>query len=417
MPVFEYKGLNAKGKPKKGLIDADSTRTAKERLKREGVFIQSIRQSNKSSNSSSSGDDSGKFLSKEVDVLAFFRTVSQQEVTIMTRLFSNLVGAHITVIESLTAIIDQIENPQFKKILSQIREDVNEGASLSEAMAKYPKLFSPLYTNMVKAGESSGSLEIVMNRLADFTEHQFELRAKVRGAMTYPIVMLFFALFVIGILFVVVIPKMTAIFEDANITLPLSTRLLMAGSQFAADYWYLIIAGIVGFIFGFRKWKNTEKGRERWDRIRLRAPLFGDLTRMVAVSRFSRTLGTMLSSGVPLLTAMDIVKNILENVVLVKVIEKAREEVKEGESIAIPLRNSKEFPPIVTHMIAIGEKSGELETMLEHISKTYDIQVESKLTTMTSLLEPLMIIVMGIVVVFIVMSILLPIMQINQSIG
>jgi len=416
MPVFEYKGVTAQGKPKKGLIDAENARNAKERLKREGVFIQDIKQTNKDA-SSSSATGGNRLLSKEIDLLSFLRKVSQQEVTIMTRLFANLVGAHIPIVDALTAIIDQVENPQFKKVLSQVREDVNEGTSLSDSMAKFPKIFTPLYTNMVKAGESSGSLNIVMERLADFTEHQFQLRSKVRGSMTYPVIMLIFAVMVIGVLFVVVIPKITTIFEDAKIALPIQTRILIGISQFVADFWYLIIILFGIGIYSFRKWKNTKTGRLRWDKFRLRVPLFGELNIMIAVSRFSRTLGTMLSSGVPLLTAMDIVKNILGNVILVNVIEKAREEVREGESIAVPLRNSKEFPPIVTHMIAIGEKSGELEEMLEHISRTYDVQVESKLNTLTALLEPAMIIFMGIVVVFIVMSVLLHIMKINQSVG
>jgi len=415
MPVFEYKGVNAQGKVKKGLVDAENVRNAKERLKREGVFIQDIRQTNKEAAAGSEGGN--KLLSKEIDIFSFLRTVSQQEVTIMTRLFANLVGAHIPVVDALTAIIDQVENPQFKKVLSQVREDVNEGSSLSEAMSKFPKIFTPLYSNMIRAGESSGSLNIVMNRLADFTEHQFALGSKVRGAMTYPVIMLIFAFLVIGVLFVVVIPKITTIFEDAKIALPIQTRLLIGISEFVAGYWFLILPMIGFIIYGFKRWKNTKTGRMRWDRFKLHVPLFGELNIMIAVSRFSRTLGTMLSSGVPLLTAMDIVKNILGNVILVDIIEKAREEVREGESIAVPLRNSKEFPPIVTHMIAIGEKSGELEEMLEHISRTYDVQVESKLNTLTALLEPAMIIFMGIVVVFIVMSVLMPIMQINQSVG
>lgn len=429
MPVYEWKGIDAKGKNKKGIIDADTPRGAKEKLKKKGIFLSSLtegkaggaarpgRARRGSAQTEEADSKSGSFLSREIDFGRYFQRVSQAEVAIITRLFSNLIAANIPIVDSLTAIIDQVENEQFKKVLSHIREQVNEGTSLSDSMAEHPKLFPPLYTNMVRAGESSGSLDIVMDRLADYTENQMALRTRLRGAMTYPIIMMIFALGVVAILFVLVIPKITKIFQEAQVVLPLSTQILIGISHFVSEYWYLIIAMTIGAIMLFRRWKNTEKGRDRWDRILLKMPIIGDLVRMVAVSRFARTLSTLLSSGVPLLTAMDIVKNILDNRVLVKVLEEARDNIREGESIAQPLRRSGEFPPIVTHMIAIGEKSGQLEEMLGHVSKNYDVQVESKINALTSLLEPFMIVMMGVVVSFIVLSILLPILQINQQLG
>ena len=417
MPVYEWKGLDAKGKAKKGIVDVESPRAARERLKREGIFLSELREANSDAEEDSGAKSGGGLLSREVNFAKYFQRVTQADVTIMTRLLANLIGANIPMVESLTAIIDQVDNPQFKRILSQIRERVNEGTSLSDAMADHPKLFPPLYTNMIRAGESSGSLDIVLERLAEFTEKQMALRSKISGAMTYPLIMMLFSFVVVGILFVVVIPKIQAIFEGAKVTLPITTRILIGISSFVSGYWWLIIIMFAGAIYMFRRWKNTEKGRAKWDRWLLDAPLIGELVRMIAVGRFARTLSTLLSSGVPLLAAMDIVKNILDNVVLVKVLEIAREEIREGESISQPLRRSGEFPPIVTHMIAIGEKSGQLEEMLGHVSKNYDVQVESRLQALTSLLEPLMIIVMGIVVAFIVLSILLPILQINQQLG
>ncbi|RJO65676.1 MAG: type II secretion system protein GspF [Myxococcales bacterium] len=419
MPVFEWKGLDEKGKPKKGILDSDSARTAKERLKKQGVFLTEIREAAASGSSSASGGaaQSGSLLSRQIDFKRYFQTVSQQEVAIITRLLANLIAANIPIVESLTAIVDQVENEQFKTVLSKIREAVNEGSSLSDAMAQYPKLFPPLYTNMVRAGESSGALDVVMDRLADYTESQMTLRTKIRGAMTYPVIMMLFAIIVVGILFVFVIPKISKIFEDAKIALPFTTRILIAASEFAASYWWLILAALVGAWIGFGRWRKSKNGRPAWDRFVLHAPVFGELVRMVAVSRFARTLATLLSSGVPLLAAMDIVKNILNNTLLMQVLEKARDDIREGESIAKPLKASGEFPPIVTHMIAIGEKSGQLEEMLNHVSRNYDVQVESKLGALTSLLEPVMIIVMGLVVTFIVLSILLPILQINQQLG
>jgi len=417
MPVFEWKGIDAKGKNKKGITDAETIRIAKEKLKKSGLFLTSISAAKAGATATDGGSSEGGLLSKEVDFKKYFQKISQSEVAIMTRLLSNLFGANIPVVDSLTAIIDQVENEQFKKILSQIREEVNEGTSLSEAMAKFPKLFPPLYTNMVKAGESSGSLEIVMDRLAEYTENQMALRSKLSGAMTYPAIMMIFAVLVVGILMVFVIPKITKIFEDANITLPLATRALIGFSDILASYWYLFVVLFIGLYFLFRRWKNSKKGQRRWDKWMLKAPIFGDLTRMIAVSRFAKTLSTLLASGVPLLSAMDIVKNILDNVVLIKVLEEARVAIREGESIAVPLKRSGEFPPIVTHMIAIGEKSGQLEEMLTHVSKNYDVQVDSKLNALASLLEPLLIIAMAVVVTFIVLSILLPILQLNQQLG
>jgi general secretion pathway protein F len=422
MPVYEWKGIDEKGKNKKGIIDAETPRSAKDKLKKRGVFITSISEGKSggvtaTAKQRNENGESGGLLSRQVDIAKYFQRVKQADIAIITRLFANLITANIPIVESLTAIIDQVENEQFKKVLSHIREQVNEGSSMSDAMAEYPKLFPPLYTNMVRAGESSGSLDVVMDRLADYTENQMAMRSRLRGAMTYPIIMMIFAVGVVGILFVLVIPKITKIFEEARVSLPLSTQILIGISEFVSAYWYLIIMGTIGIIMFFRKWKNSPKGRDRWDRFVLKVPIAGELVRMIAVSRFSRTLSTLLSSGVPLLTAMDIVKNILDNRVLVKVLEEARENIREGESIAQPLRRSGEFPPIVTHMIAVGEKSGQLEEMLGHVSKNYDVQVESKINALTSLLEPFMIVVMGIVVSFIVLSILLPILQINQQLG
>ncbi len=419
MPVFEWKGIDAKGKNKKGILDADTTRSAKEKLKRKGIYLTELKEASSGSTVSAGGikDQPAGMLSRQIDFKKYLQRVTPSDVAIVIRLLSNLIGAGIPIVESLTAIIDQVENESFKSILSQIRDRVNEGMSLADSMAEFPKLFPPIYVNMVRAGESSGSLEVVMDRLAEYSENQMALRSKISGAMTYPIVMLIFAVVVVAILFIVVIPKITKIFEEAKVTLPLSTRLLIGMSEFVASYWWLLFMLAIGAVILFRKWKRSKKGRVKWDRFVLGAPIFGELVRMIAVSRFSTTLATLLSSGVSLLTAMDIVKNILDNSILVKVIEEAREDIREGESIAQPLKRSGEFPPIVTHMIGIGEKSGQLEEMLGHVSRNYDVQVESRLAAMTSLLEPVMIMVMGVVVSFIVLAILLPILQINQQLG
>lgn len=413
MPVFEWKGIDAAGKKKKGLVDAENVRQAKDKLKRGGVFLTDIGEAGQEG--LTAGGAKRSTLSRKIDLSRWISPVSASEVVVVTRLMANLIAANIPMVETLTAIVDQVDNPEFKKILSQIRERVNEGSSLSDSMAEHPKLFPPIYTNMIRAGESSGALDIVMNRLADYSEAQQALRGKITSAMFYPILMFVFAILVVGVLFTVVIPKLSMIFEHARITLPLSTRILIGLSTFVSHFWWLIILAIVGGVYSFRKWKSSPKGREKWDAYLLRAPLFGGVVRIIAVSRFARTLSTLLSSGVPLLTALDIVKSLLDNKVLEKVLEDTRSEIKEGESIAVPLKRSGQFPPIVTHMIAVGEKSGQLEEMLNHVSRTYDIQVENRINALTSLITPLMTIMMGLIVAFIVVSVLLPIMQINQS--
>jgi general secretion pathway protein F len=304
-----------------------------------------------------------------------------------------------------------------KRIVSDVKQRVNEGASLADAMAAHPKAFSTLYVNMIRAGESSGALETVLVRLADFTESQARLRSKVLGTLTYPAAMLLIGATIMTILFTVVIPKMTRIFEDAQVTLPWTTRGLIAFSTFIANYWWAALAATVLAIVLFLRWRKTPAGRAVWDRWVLNVAIFGPLVRQIAIARFARTLSTLLRSGVPLLTALDIVKNILGNVRLSGVVEEARAAIQEGESIAAPLRRSGEFPPLVYHMVAIGERSGALEEMLTNVASAYEAQVETRVSALTSLLEPLMIVGMGVVVAFIVFSILMPILQINNLAG
>ena len=294
-----------------------------------------------------------------------------------------------------------------------VKQKVNEGASLADALREHPKVFSELYVNMIRAGESSGALDVVLVRLADFTESQALLRNKIIGAMLYPAIMVVVGIAIVGILFVVVIPKVTKIFDDMNVTLPWTTRILIGVSSFARDYWYVVLVAIPALVFGLRRFVRTARGRAWWDRTKLGAPVFGELIRMLSLSRFAKTLATLLASGVPLLTAMDIVRNIVSNTLLADVIDKARDAIREGESIAAPLRRSGQFPPLVYHMIAIGERSGQLEEMLQNVARSYEAQVEMRVGALTSLLEPVMIVAMGGGVAFIVFSILMPIMQLN----
>ena len=417
MPVFEYSGLTEAGKSVRGVKDAESRKALRVVLRKDGIFLTDVRNADGATVVPSGATPqvlSGQGLSREVDLSAIFGSrVSAQDLAIATRQLATLIGAGITLPESLTALVEQVEHPRLKKILGLVRQRVNEGASLADALADHPRVFSTLYVNMIRAGESSGALDVVLVRLADFTEAQAALRNKLIGAMLYPAIMVLVGIAIVGILFVVVIPKVTKIFEDMNVALPWTTRILIAASSFARDYWYALAIAIPLAIYGLRRWLKTPKGRAWWDRRQLSLPIFGPLLRMLAISRFAKTLGTLLSSGVPLLTAMDIVKNIVHNSLLAGVIESARDAIREGESIAAPLKRSGQFPPLVHHMIAIGEKSGQLEEMLHNVARSYDSQVEIRVTALTSLLEPIMIVVMGVGVAFIVFSILMPIMQLN----
>jgi general secretion pathway protein F len=411
VPVFEFTGLTEAGKNVRGIRDAESSKVLRQILRKDGVYLTEAR----AAEAGAVAGEQKTGLGREVEVGALFGLtgVSAQDLAIATRQLATLIAAGIPLVEALTALVDQVEQPRLKRILGSVKQKVNEGSSLADALGEHKKVFSDLYVNMIRAGESSGALDVVLVRLADFTEGQALLRNKIIGAMLYPAIMMVVGIAIVGILFVVVIPKVTKIFEDMNVTLPWTTRSLIAVSQFARDYWYVLLVGLPALAYGARRWVRTARGRAWWDRTQLRAPIFGHLLRMLAISRFAKTLATLLASGVPLLTAMDIVRNIVSNTLLSDTIEKARDAIREGESIAAPLKRSGQFPPLVYHMIAIGERSGQLEEMLRNVAKSYESQVEMRVSALTSLLEPVMIVAMGGGVAFIVFSILMPIMQLN----
>jgi general secretion pathway protein F len=411
VPVFEYTGLTEAGKNVRGIRDAESSKVLRQILRKDGVYLTDAR----AAEAGAVVGEQKTGLSREVDIPAMlgFAGVSSQDLAIATRQLATLIAAGIPLVEALTALVDQIEQPRLKRIMGVVKQKVNEGASLADALREHPKVFSELYVNMIRAGESSGALDVVLVRLADFTESQAQLRNKIIGAMLYPAIMVVVGIAIVGILFVVVIPKVTKIFDDMNVTLPWTTRILIGVSSFARDYWYVVLVAIPALVFGLRRFVRTARGRAWWDRTKLGAPVFGELIRMLSLSRFAKTLATLLASGVPLLTAMDIVRNIVSNTLLADVIDKARDAIREGESIAAPLRRSGQFPPLVYHMIAIGERSGQLEEMLQNVARSYEAQVEMRVGALTSLLEPVMIVAMGGGVAFIVFSILMPIMQLN----
>jgi general secretion pathway protein F len=405
MAVFEFRGVvAASGKAIRGVRDAENPKVLRAALRREGILL-----------TLATEEAVAKSKAKrDIDLLKWFRRIGSADIAVLTRQLATLVKAGIPLVESIGALVDQVEKDELKRVLTVVREKLNEGTSFAKALEQHPRAFPPIYVNMVAAGEASGTLEQVLERLADFMEGQARLRSKVSAALAYPVLMAGIGILLISVLMVAVVPKVTAIFESLDRALPWYTQLLIAVSNFAAGYWWLILMLLGGGIWWFRRWKKTPEGRMKWDTFCLKAPIFGRLIQMLSVARFAKTLSTLLAAGVPLLKAMDIVKNVLDNALLEKVVQEATGSIREGESIADPLRRSGQFPPIVTHMIAVGEKSGALEQMLESVADAYDAQVETNVQAHTSLLEPLMIVIMGSAVRFIAFSIMMPLIQMND---
>jgi general secretion pathway protein F len=406
MAVYAYKGLDTRGKAVKGVRDADNAKALRGLLKRDGILATEVLEQSEAS----------RKASRDIDFRGLFRRVSTMDVAIATRQLSVLLRSGVPLVEALSALIDQLDHPDLKTAFTETRNQVNEGTNLADAMKAHPKVFPTLYVNMIAAGEASGTLEEVLARLAEFFDDQTRLQSKVRGALAYPAVMAVVVVLILFLMMSVVVPKVTAIFENFNQALPWYTSLLIWVSDLFSNYWWLLGALLGGGIYWFRRWRNTENGRKKWDIFVLEVPLFGPLLTMVAVTRFARTLATLLASGVPVLTAMDITRNVLGNTELMRVVENARTSVREGEGIAKPLREGGRFPPIVTHMIAVGEQTGQLEEMLIHVADAYDQQVEVRVGAMTSILEPLMIVVMGVIVGGIAFAILMPLLQLNEMI-
>jgi general secretion pathway protein F len=404
MAVYAWRGINAAGKDVKGIDDADSPKGLRIALRKQGVLVTQLEEE-----AAATRRDA-----RNISFKRLFAGVSQTDLALMTRQMATLLKAGIPLVEALDALIEQTEKEDLRNALTNTRDKVNEGTAFNVSLHAHPKIFGDLYVNMVAAGEASGNLDVVLARLADVLEAQARLKSKVSSALAYPIVMTVMSFLVVAVMMTVVVPQVSAIFEDFGQVLPWYTRALMFVSTAFTDYWFLLIGGGVGIYYGFRKWLRSEEGRKQWDLIMLSAPLVGPLTTKVACARFARTLSTLLSSGVPVLQALEITRNVLGNTELMRVVSDAREAIREGESIAKPLAQSKRFPPIVTHMIAIGERSGELEAMLENVADAYDQQVDAQVATMTSLLEPLMILIMGGINGGITAAILVPLMQMNE---
>jgi len=412
MPVWAYKGLDNRGKMVSGARDADSPKALRAALRRDGVIVTDI---NEAKAGKAAVASRGKGLNREVDLGGLVKRIKRTDVAAFTRQFSTLLHAGIPLAEALGALFEQTDNARFQTVVGELRTRVNEGSSLADALAKYPKVFEDVYVSMVRAGETAGNLDDVLARLADFMEGQAKLRSRVIGALIYPAIMTLVGGVIMAILMIAVVPQIVELFEDMEQQLPWNTELLIWVSHFVGHYWYIHIVVWPALFYALFRWTRSSAGRPKWDALKLRLPIVGGLVRQIAIARFTRALGTMLSAGVPILRAFDICKSLLGNHVLMKVVESAREEIQQGASIALTLKKSKQFPGLVTHMIAVGERAGQLEEMLGNIADAYTLEVDMKLTRLTSILEPLMIVGMGGAVGFIVFSILMPIMQMNPG--
>jgi general secretion pathway protein F len=404
MPIFEYRGLNKKGSDVKGFIDADNVRTARTKLKKDGIFVTDIK-------------DKKKAPAKKKSALSIGKGgVPVKDLALMTRQLATLVKANIPLVDALNAVAEQTEHPALSMAIADCKNQVNEGSPFHKALSKYPHIFSKIYLSMAEAGEASGALDTILMRLAQFLEAAADLRQKLSAALTYPIIMLIVVMGVMLGLFTFVIPQIVKIFEGfPELTLPWYTQVVIYVSDVFVAYWWIILGLLAISYFLFFSWKKTPTGAAQWDAISLKIPLFGPVVRMVAVARFTRTLATLLVGGVPMLQALEIVKNVVDNDVIAKAIEEARSNISEGESIAGPLKKSEQFPPLVIHMVNIGEKTGDLDNMLTQVSDAYEFQVSAKIQSMTSLINPIITIIMGFIIFIVVISVVIPMMDLTAG--
>lgn len=406
MPIYTYKGYDvATGANRKGKIEAESVKSARARLRqKEKIIVSDIKE-----------EASLKGMTKKGQANLFSARVALSDLSVMTRQFATLMAAHVPLDESLKALAAQVDNKVLASTLSAVKDKVSEGISLAEASREYPGVFNQLYVNMVRAGESSGKLDIVLERLAQFLEEQNKARGQVLSAITYPAVMILASSGLIAFLFMSIVPKLQKVFDSLRVVLPWYTKMCIGISAALQNYWYLFVLVGVGGYFGFLAWVKSPEGREKYDRWVLKIPVFGGIIMRMMVARFTKTLSTLLNSGVPIVQALEITKNVITNSYIADVIENAKIAVQEGQSLGRTIERSNRFPALVTQMIMTGERTGELESMLGHVAIAYDAEVERKIEAMISLIEPAMIIVLGGITVVVVFSLMIPMLSVMNN--
>jgi general secretion pathway protein F len=408
MPVYEYQALDAKGKSTTGIIDADGAQAARQKIRGMGQFPVNVKEV--------TGSD-GSRETKKIAFSGLFQRVTPAQVSLWTRQLATLTGAGFPLVSALTTLVSQSKTQGFTKIVARVKDSIVEGNSFASALTLYPSVFSQIYINMVRAGETSGTLEIVLQRLADIMEKQQELKSRIQTAMAYPILMTVIGTLVLFFLMTFVVPNITTIFEDMNQALPAPTRFLIGASDLFKQYWWVLVILLVGAVVALKAFRKTDRGLATTDRLLLRVPVAGSLLRRIAVARFARTLASLLENGVTMLPALEIVRNVTGNVVISRLIENASGEVEKGQGLGLSLAAGKVFPDLAVQMVQVGEQSGELETMLYKVADVYENEVQASIMSMMAMLEPVMILVMAVVVLFIVLSICLPIFEMNQLVG
>lgn len=424
MPIYEYKAFASGGAVKSGIVDADSERDARAKLRRDNLLVSKLTETRggrriKGAKGTKSKDKKSGAMAQVLAARAASQGPGAREtdiVSAMTRQLATLLGSGIALNEALTALVDQAEQRKVESLCRELREEIQQGSNLADALAKHPGWFTPLYVNMVRAGQASGNLDSVLTRLADYLQGQRALRRKIVGALTYPMMMIGIGLIVVTILLAKVVPEITKMLLDQDKELPPSTKVLVGLSDFFKQWWWAVFLGIAILSFIFERiYKKGAEGRLRIDRTLLKTPVLGDLLRKAAVARFTRTLATLLQSGVPVIQSLDITKSVVGNRVIADATDHIKERVVEGADIATPLKKTGVFPTTVGYMVAVGEQSGELEQMLDRIAGAYDEEIEVAAERFTSLLEPIMIIILAGMVGYIVFAIVVPILELSQS--
>ncbi len=426
MPIFEYKAITSSGKSRKGIVDADTPRDARSKLRGDHMHVTEMwevvdkKKSKKKGKSAEKnvrksrkpGKKTGGLLSMEIEL--FQPTISTRDLATFTRQFSTLLRSGIQLADALNALVEQCSSPHLERVLRNVKEEITSGNNLAEAMAKHPRFFSDLYVNMVKAGEASGRLDLVLLRIADYLQKQASLKGKVLAAITYPAIMVVVGLAVVIFLMSYVVPKITEILEERGGELPFITEVMKGISDFTAAYWiYMLVVTIIGGLV-LKGLIGTDAGRLKFDTILLRLPLFGNLFSKQAISRFALTFSTLLKSGLPALDSLKIVALVVNNARLTQVINDIHTRIIEGADIATPIKKSKVFPPMVGYMVSVGEQSGQLEEILDRIAESYEEELDLSIQRLTSLIEPIIIILLAVVVGFIIAAVLLPLLDFSS---
>jgi len=398
MPTtFTYKVRDGGGSLLNGQIDGDNLTMVANKLRQTGYIVIELKE---------------KSLAKRDINLPFGNKVKSKDLTVFSRQFATMINAGLSLTKCLAILAEQTESKPLKAVTSEVLKDVEQGKGLSDAMAKHPKIFPPIYINLVRAGETGGVLDEVLMRVAEHFEKEASIKAKIKSAMAYPSAMFSFSMIITFVLITFIVPLFVKMFDDMGGELPLPTKILLGASNFMRSSWFIIIPALIGLRYLYKRYNNTPNGKMKIDAFKLRLPIFGALAKKMAVSRFSRTLSTLMASGVPILQALDIVADSAGNAVVTDAVKNARSSIKEGETISKPLAGSKVFPAMVVQMIAVGEETGALDTMLKKIADFYDEEVSNTVDALTSILEPMMIVVMGILIGGIIVSLYLPMFQV-----